>query len=275
MNVVGAILQKNLLNFIRDKGRLLGSIIMALFFLFIFSFVMKSSMSGLEQPMNYLISGVIIMTVFQTSLNNSTDILSDIASGYMKEVLVSPISRAQISIGHILSGSIIAVLQGLLITVLSLFMGFHLDILHLLQMIAVMAAAGLTFGSIGLFLATISRNSSSFQIVSTMIMMPFTFLSGAYIPTTIMPKFLAPLVYINPLTYLTAIFRFISLKMEGVSQSELIKEGVAYDIHGFVITPIIGLLIIIIMGVIFFLLCVDKFNKADFSNVKVAAGPRR
>lgn len=275
MNVVGAILQKNLLNFIRDKGRLLGSIIMALFFLFIFSFVMKSSMSGLEQPMNYLISGVIIMTVFQTSLNNSTDILSDIASGYMKEVLVSPISRAQISIGHILSGSIIAVLQGLLITVLSLFMGFHLDILHLLQMIAVMAAAGLTFGSIGLFLATISRNSSSFQIVSTMIMMPFTFLSGAYIPTTIMPKFLAPLVYINPLTYLTAIFRFISLKMEGVSQSELIKEGVAYDIHGFVITPIIGLLIIIMMGVIFFLLCVDKFNKADFSNVKVAAGPRR
>jgi len=275
MNVVGAILQKNLLNFIRDKGRLLGSIIMALFFLFIFSFVMKSSMSGLEQPMNYLISGVIIMTVFQTSLNNSTDILSDIASGYMKEVLVSPISRAQISIGHILSGSIIAVLQGLLITVLSLFMGFHLDILHLLQMIAVMAAAGLTFGSIGLFLATISRNSSSFQIVSTMIMMPFTFLSGAYIPTTIMPKFLAPLVYINPLTYLTAIFRFISLKMEGVSQSELIKQGVAYDIHGFVITPIIGLLIIIMMGVIFFLLCVDKFNKADFSNVKVAAGPRR
>ncbi|BCJ99220.1 ABC transporter permease [Anaerocolumna chitinilytica] len=275
MNVVGAILQKNLLNFIRDKGRLLGSIIMALFFLFIFSFVMKSSMSGLEQPMNYLISGVIIMTVFQTSLNNSTDILSDIASGYMKEVLVSPISRAQISIGHILSGSIIAVLQGLLITVLSLFMGFHLDILHLLQMIAVMAAAGLTFGSIGLFLATISRNSSSFQIVSTMIMMPFTFLSGAYIPTTIMPKFLAPLVYINPLTYLTAIFRFISLKMEGVSQSELIKQGVAYDIHGFVITPIIGLLIIILMGVIFFLLCVDKFNKADFSNVKVAAGPRR
>lgn len=275
MNVVGAILQKNLLNFIRDKGRLFGSIIMALFFLFIFSFVMKSSMSGLEQPMNYLISGVIIMTVFQTSLNNSTDILSDIASGYMKEVLVSPISRAQISIGHILSGSIIAVLQGLLITVLSLFMGFHLDILHLLQMIAVMAAAGLTFGSIGLFLATISRNSSSFQIVSTMIMMPFTFLSGAYIPTTIMPKFLAPLVYINPLTYLTAIFRFISLKMEGVSQSELIKQGVAYDIHGFVITPIIGLLIIILMGVIFFLLCVDKFNKADFSNVKVAAGPRR
>ncbi len=275
MNVVGAILQKNLLNFIRDKGRLLGSIIMALFFLFIFSFVMKSSMNGLEQPMNYLISGVIIMTVFQTSLNNSTDILSDIASGYMKEVLVSPISRAQISIGHILSGSIIAVLQGLLITVLSLFMGFHLDILHLLQMIAVMAAAGLTFGSIGLFLATISRNSSSFQIVSTMIMMPFTFLSGAYIPTTIMPKFLAPLVYINPLTYLTAIFRFISLKMEGVSQSELIKQGVAYDIHGFVITPIIGLLIIILMGVIFFLLCVDKFNKADFSNVKVAAGPRR
>lgn len=274
MGVVGAILQKNLLNFIRDRGRLLGSLIMSFFFLFIFSFVMKSSVSGLEQPMNYLISGVIIMTVFQTSLNNSTDILSDIASGYMKEVLVSPISRAQISIGHILSGSVISIMQGLLITILSLFMGFKLDPLHLLEMIAVMAVAGLTFGSIGLFLATISRNSSSFQIVSTMIMMPFTFLSGAYIPTTIMPKFLAPLVYINPLTYLTAIFRFISLKMENIALADLVKQGVAFDIHGFVVTPVIGLLVIILIGVIFFALCVEKFNKADFSNVKVAAAPR-
>jgi len=44
--------------------------------------------------MNYLIAGVIIMTVFQTGINNSSDILSDISDGYMKEVMVAPIARS-------------------------------------------------------------------------------------------------------------------------------------------------------------------------------------
>ena len=270
MRAIEAIVKRNLLNFIRDKGRLLGSLAMSFFFLFIFSFMMKSPVTEISQPMNYLISGIIIMTVFQTSISNSTDILTDIASGFMKEVLVAPISRAQISIGHILSTTVIAVIQGILITLISLFIGLKLDIFNFTEMIGLMAIAGLTFGSIGLFLATISRNSSSFQIVSTMIMMPFTFLSGAYIPTTLMPKFLLPLVYINPLTYLTAIFRFITLKMQDLPISELIRQGMAYDIHGFIVTPFMGLMAIIVIGLVFFALCVFQFNKADFSNVKVA-----
>ncbi len=269
MSAVGAILGRNLLNFIRDKGRVIGTLVMSLFFLFIFSFVMKSSMNTLDQPMNYLISGVIIMTVFQSSLNNSTDILSDISSGFMKEILVAPISRVQISIGQVLSSSVIAIAQGLMISVISLFMGLKIDAFHFAEMIGVMAIAGVTFGSIGLFLATIARNSAAFQVVTTIVVMPFTFLSGAYIPTTMMPAFLEPLIYVNPLTYITSIFRYITLKMDGFSMDELIKQGVAYNIHGLIISPQLGLLFIVLIGVIFFLLCVNKFSKADFSNVKV------
>lgn len=271
MNAVGAIVKRNLLNFVRDKGQLLGTILMPLFFLFIFSFLMESAMSGFAQPMNYLIAGIIIMTVFQGSISNSTAILSDIASGFMREILVAPISRTQISVGHILSASVISVLQGLLLTLISLLIGLRLDPIHLAEMIGVMALAGVTFGSIGLFLATVSRNSASFQIISAIVVMPFTFLSGAYIPTTIMPKFLMPLVYLNPLTYLTSIFRFISLKMEHTPTAALVREGVAYNIHGFLITPGLGLLITLLIGLVFLFLCVRQFDKADFSNVKVAA----
>jgi ABC-2 type transport system permease protein len=269
MDAVRAIVSRNLLNFIRDKGRLIGTLFMSFFFLFIFSFVMKSSMGSLDQPMNYLISGVIIMAVFQSSLNNSTDILSDIASGFMKEILVAPITRVQISIGQILSSSIIAVIQGIIIAVISLFMGLKLDAIHFVEMIGIMVIAGITFGSIGLFFATIARNSATFQIFTAIIVMPFTFLSGAYIPITLMPSFLRPLVFINPLTYITSIFRYITLKMEGISVAELVKQGVAFDLNGFVITPILGLLFIILIGLVFFSLCVHKFNMADFSNVKV------
>ena len=58
MNPITAIVQRNLLNYIRSKGRVLGSLFMSMFMLVMFSFLMKSTMSGLDASMNYLISGI-------------------------------------------------------------------------------------------------------------------------------------------------------------------------------------------------------------------------
>ena len=55
---ITAIVQRNLLNYIRSKGRVLGSLFMSMFMLVMFSFLMKSTMSGLDASMNYLISGI-------------------------------------------------------------------------------------------------------------------------------------------------------------------------------------------------------------------------
>lgn len=269
MRAIQAILTRNLISFFRDKMKFFFTMFMSVFFLFVFSFVMKSTAAGLDQPMNYLISGIIIMTVFQTSLNNSMNTLDDISSGFMKEILVAPISRWEISVGQILSASIIALLQGLIVLIIGMFMGLSIDFLHFIEMTGVMILVGITFSAMGLYLATIAKSSTTFQIMISVVVMPLTFLSGAYIPSTVMPKFLMPIVYINPLTYTTSIFRFITLKMEGLSTDQLIHSGVAFNINGFVITPQAGLLIISIIGAAFLSFCVSRFNKADFSNVKV------
>jgi ABC-2 type transport system permease protein len=269
MNAIKAILARNLINFTRDKMRFFFTIFMSVFFLFIFSFVMKSATTGLDQPMNYLISGIIIMTVFQAALNNSTSILEDISSGFMKEILVAPIARWQISIGQVLSSAVLAVLQGLIVIIMGLFMGLKLDFLHLMEMLGVMVLVGVTFASIGLFLAAVAKTSTTFQLLIAIATLPLTFLSGAYIPTTVMPSIIRPIVYLNPLTYTTAIFRYITLKMESMSSAALVKAGVAFDINGFIIMPYLGLIMILTIGFVFFILCVHKFNKADFSNVKV------
>ncbi len=264
MNPVIAIIQRNLLNYTRNRGRMIGSIVMSMFMLVMFSFMMKSSMSGFGEPMNYLIAGVIIMTVFQTGINNSSDILSDISDGYMKEVMVAPIARSQISIGNILSGAVVSTIQGTLTMIISLFIGFRINVLQVLLLIVVMLVSSMTFSAVGLFLATVSRNSPSFQTISSMIMMPLTFVSGAYIPTTMMPGFLLPVVYLNPLTYVTSIFRYIALGAYKMSSAELVREGMAFDIYGFIITPVMRLMITVLIGTAFFALSVGKFNQADF-----------
>lgn len=274
MNPIIAIVQRNLLNYVRSKGRVFGSLFMSMFMLVMFSFLMKSSMSGLDAPMPYLISGVIIMSVFQVSVNNSSDILSDISSGYMKEVLVAPIARTQISMGHILSGAVIATLQGVVTMICGIVLGLRVGVLQILLLTAVMLVSAMAFSAIGLFLATVSRNSPAFQTLSSMIMMPLTFVSGAYIPTTIIPGFLLPIVYLNPLTYTTSIFRYIALGAHALTTEELVKQGMAFDLGGFVITPLMGLAVTVLIGTFFFVLCVRKFNRADFSTIKIAAGMR-
>lgn len=268
MRTILALLQRNLLKLMRDRMKLFMNLFMSCLFLFIFSFVMKGTAVGIANPMNYLIAGIVIMTVFQSSLSNSMNILDDISSGFMKEILVAPISRWQIAIGHILSSAVISVIQGILIIVTGLFLGLQIDVAHTLVMILIMIMVGLTFSAMGLYLATITRESSNFQLLVTLISFPLTFLSGAYIPTMVLPKFLIPVVYINPLTYTTAVFRYVTLKMEHLSTAELIKSGVAFNIHGFVITPWMSCILILIMGAIFLTLCVQQFSKADFSKVK-------
>ena len=242
MRAIKAILIRNLTGFTRDKLKFIFTLLMSFFFLFIFSFAVKSGKTGLNQPINYLLAGIIIMTVFQTALNNSMGIIEDIASGFMKEVIVAPIARWHISIGQVLSSMIIAVMQGIIVLFAGFFMGLKLDLLHTIGMLGTMLLVGFTFSCIGLFLATLTKSSGTFQIMVTVIVLPLTLLSGALVPTTVMPEFLKPLFFFNPLTYTTSIFRFIALHMENLPLSELINQGVAFKLGNLIITPMISLL---------------------------------
>jgi ABC-2 type transport system permease protein len=251
MRGILAIFSRNITNFRRDTISLVFGLIMPLVLLFIFSFVMKGS-AGIDRPMNYLIAGIIIMTVFQQALNNSTGILVDLTSGFMKEIIVSPLPRWQISIGQILSSAAIAFLQGLFILIVGVFIGLGLSPWSFLATSGVMIVAGMVFASFGLFMATVTRNSTSFQILTNVIVLPFTMLSGAYIPVTVLPKLLAPVVYINPLTYLTAIFRYVTLGLGSAPVAVLVRQGIAFDILGMIITPMMGFVFLLIFGLVFF-----------------------
>jgi len=266
---IKAILLRNLIKLQRDRMKLFMNLFMSGLFLFIFSFIMKSAAPGMDHPMNYLISGIIIMTVFQSALSNSMNILEDITSGVMKEILVAPITRWQIAIGHVLSATVVSVIQGLIIVIIGMFMGLTLSFWSAIAMVGLMLLVGLTFSTLGLYLATLSKESSNFQLLIAIVSFPLTFLSGAYIPTMALPKILLPFVYLNPLTYTTAAFRFITLHMEGTPVSALVKAGVAFDINGFIITPLLSFLFIGVLCVVFFVLCVNRFNSADFSRVKI------
>ena len=270
MNTVFALWIRGLKAFVRNKTGLIFSLIFPFFFVYVFGAIFKNDF--IENPIAYMLSGVIITTVFESALNLASSTVDDMVSGFMKEVLVSPAKRVYVAMGQLLSAATVATLQGILILVIGLFIGIKFTnwktpLLVLVSMIFI----GIVFSGVGLFLATKVRNGQTFQIVKTAVTMPLTFLSGAYVPLSMLPGSLKFVAYFNPMTYATAFFRMIVLEKGNLPVSELIKEGLVVEINGFAITPMMTFGVILVIGLVFLLLSTISFVKTDFSRLNRSA----
>lgn len=270
MYTVFALWKRGLKAFVRNKTGLVFSLIFPFFFVYVFGAIFKTDF--IENPIAYMLSGVIITTVFESALNLASSTVDDMVSGFMKEVLVSPAKRVYVALGQLLSAATVSTLQGILILVIGLFIGIKFTdwktpFLVLLSMIFI----GIVFSGVGLFLATKVRNGQTFQIVKTAVTMPLTFLSGAYIPIAMLPGSLRFVAYFNPMTYATAFFRMIVLEKTNLPISDLIKEGLVIEINGFAITPFMTFSIILVIGLVFLLLSTISFVKTDFSRLNRSA----
>jgi ABC-2 type transport system permease protein len=215
-----------------------------------------------------MLAGIVITTAFQTALSIASTTIDDIVSGFMKEVLVSPVKRIHIAIGQLLSAATIATFQGIIILIIGYFIGLKFQsIITPFAVTGVMIAVGIVFSGLGLFLAALIKNSQTFQIVIAAVTMPFTFLSGAYIPIGSLPEILKYVAYFNPMTYTTAFFRTIILEKTSLTTAELVKEQLAFQIGNFLITPLMSMIITIAFGIVFVSLSTFVFTKVDFSRI--------
>ncbi len=270
MNTIIALWIRGLKAFIRNKTGLIFSLIFPFFFVYVFGAIFKNDF--IENPIAYMLSGVIITTVFESSLNLASSTVDDMVSGFMKEVLVSPAKRIAVAMGQILSAATVSTVEGILILVVGLFIGIRFtDWTTPLYILISMMSIGIVFSGVGLFMATKVRNGQTFQIVKTAVTMPLTFLSGAYIPLSMLPGTLRYVAYINPMTYATAFFRMVVLEKTNQPTANLIKEELAIKINGFIVTPIMSFGIILAIGAVFLLLSTISFVKTDFSRLNRSA----
>jgi ABC-2 type transport system permease protein len=133
--------------------------------------------------------------------------------------------------------------------------------------LAAMIFIGLIFAGFGLFLATKAKNIQTFQAISMAITMPLTFVSGAFIPVSMLPTALQYVAYFNPMTYAVNLFRTIVLERLGSPTYELVFEGMAVEIGSVTLTTPHAILILLAFGVVFLTLSTHAFLKVDFSKL--------
>jgi ABC-2 type transport system permease protein len=205
---------REFIKFFREKSRLLGTLARPVLWLF----VVGNGMSALIRPqagfsyLHFIFPGMIGMTILFSSIFSSISIVWDREFGFMKEMLVAPISRVSIVIGKAISGTFISVAQAVIILALIPFLGIHITFMQFLEVVAVAVLVSFCITSLGILIAARLTSFDGFNIIMNFLVMPMLFLSGAMYPVTSMPPVLRHLTQINPLTYGIDAFKHVLLR---------------------------------------------------------------
>jgi ABC-2 type transport system permease protein len=205
MDIVYTIWLRNMKRYLRSKSRIVGSLGMPVFFLLVLGFGLNSvvSLPGMGQGyIGFIIPGIISMSVLFTSVFSGIQIIWDKQFGFLKETLVAPVSRLEIMLGQTFGGATTAVIQGLIILVLSLFIGLNItSITGFLVAFVFMLLIGLSFTAFGIAIASRMEDMHGFQLIMNFVIFPIFGLSGALFPIDGLPSWLKFLTMLDPLTY--------------------------------------------------------------------------
>ncbi|MFC1937337.1 ABC transporter permease [Chloroflexota bacterium] len=205
---------RDVLRFWHDRTRMIGSLMFPLLFLFVFGSGLSARM-GLLGPgidfAKFMFPGVIGMTVLMSSFMAGVSVVWDREFGFLKEVLVAPISRASVAVGKTLGAATVALLQGIIILLFAPLIGVSVSPWTLVMLLPLMLLLAASMGSLGILLATRIRSMEAFQATMQMLMFPMVFLSGVFFPVQGLPVWMNVLVKINPATYGVAPIRQVML----------------------------------------------------------------
>ncbi|MBN1786081.1 MAG: ABC transporter permease [Candidatus Methanofastidiosa archaeon] len=273
MEAIFAVWQRDIIKFFRDRARLFGSFAMPLMFLLIFGVGMNGALSsmfstsGMDQftgfnYVSFIFPGIIAMTVFSTSIFSALSVVTDREEGYMKEILVSPVSRTYVAIGKIFGSATVAVIQGLLMLAFVPLIGVEVELMNIIKLIPAMLLVAFTLSSIGLLVASTLKTATGFQAVIQVLIFPMLFLSGAFFPLNGMPGWMNALVKVNPMTYAVDMFKHIMLDVG--SMNEVLKQAMGLNLKllGHSVSTLEEITFIACIGALFVMLATVFFNRS-------------
>jgi ABC-2 type transport system permease protein len=206
---------RDILRFWHDKIRMVGSVSFALLFLFVFGVGLNKRIGGLSPGVDdytqFLFPGIVGMMVLMGSLMAGISLVWDREFGFLKEVLVAPISRSSVAIGKTLGSATTALFQGIFILLLAPLIGVSLSLGTVLLLIPLLFLLAASMGSLGILLATRIKSMQAFPVVMQLLVFPMIFLSGVFFPVEGLPAWMNVLVKLNPATYGIAPIRQVAL----------------------------------------------------------------
>jgi len=266
LRVIRVIWQREVLTHTRDRARMISGLFMPLVMMLMLGEGLGRSIGQLGGGIDYrqfIFPGMVAQAVLMNSVFTGASIIWDKQFGFLREILVAPISRTSIAVGKLLGGTTIALLQGSVIFIFAPLLGVDLSLLVVLKMLAIMALLSLTMTSVGIAMASRLPTQESFQMVTQLTIMPTMFLSGVMFPINNIPTWLEVIAKLNPVTYAVAPLRATAL-------GNVVQEGTPgafsvtnVELFGHTLSTAESLAIVFAFGVFILLFAVQSFRRAE------------
>jgi daunorubicin resistance ABC transporter membrane protein len=267
LRAVSIVWQRELIRFRRDRLRAVTSLIQPLLFLLVLGTGLSSLAKGSMPPgvsfKAFIYPGVLAMSVMFTAIFSAASIVWDREFGFLREMLVAPVSRSAIVIGKIFGGATIATFQGIIMLALAGLADVPYNPVLLLTLAGELFLLAFTLTSFGVMMAARITQFQAFMALTQMLVMPLFFLSGALYPLHGLPTWLSILTRIDPLTYVVgpmrhAVFTHLNLGEEAM---HALSPGITWA--GWVVPIGLSLGIVAVMGLVMMCVAIVTFSKPE------------
>jgi len=230
MNVLYILWLRQIKRFFRAKSRMLGAIGQPLLFLLALGYGLGAvyKRAGQGDYLAFLVPGIMAQTVLFSAMFYGAMIIFDRQFGFLKETMVAPVSRFRIMLGGALGGATTALLQGTIVFVVSLALGFrpeHWSLVPLALLILLMLAVAVACFSSGI--GSFVEDMQGFQAINQFLVFPLYFLSGSLYPLNNLPIWLKAITIVNPMSYAVDAMRDVLI---GQTHFGLLKDMVVLTI---------------------------------------------
>jgi ABC-2 type transport system permease protein len=214
--------RRELLRFRQDRARMFTMLLQPLLFIFVMGTGLGSIVDtgGGTSFRTFLFPGVLATSVLFTAAFAGISLVWDREFGFLREMMVAPISRASIIWGKCLGGALVATGQSLVLLALVGTVGIPYSPALLLELIGCLFLGSMLLTALGVLLSTRIRTIQAAMPVSQLLIMPMMFLSGALFPLGGLPGWLSVLTRLNPLTYVVQPMRHLVLGHLDLSAAE-------------------------------------------------------
>jgi ABC-2 type transport system permease protein len=267
LRAAGIVWRRELIRFRGDRLRAITSLIQPVLFLFVLGTGL-GSLAGRSLPagisfMTFIYPGVLAMSVLFTAIFSAASIVWDREFGFLREILVAPVSRAAIVIGKCLGGATIATFQGIIFLILAGFAHVPYNPILIVTLIGELLLLSFTLTAFGVMMAARIKQFQAFMALTQMLVMPLFFLSGALYPLNGLPAWLSVLTRIDPLTYIVGPMRhavFSHLTMPAVFAQHLAP---AITWVGWPVPLGLSLGMVAVMGLGMMTIAIAEFSKTE------------
>jgi ABC-2 type transport system permease protein len=263
---VKTVCRRELIRFVGNRAQMLMWLIQPLLFLFVLGSGLQSlsaaSTHGVDLK-TIIFPGVLGNAVLFSAMLSAASLVWDRELGFLRELVVAPVSRASILLGKGLGGSIIATSQGVIVLALAGLVGVPYDPLLILGALGLAMLLAFAVTSFSLFVAVSIKQAQTFTSIMQMLVIPMLFVSGAFYPISGLPAWLAVLNRIDPLTYAVDPLRRLVFAHLDVSDAarETLAPGVSW--WGWHLPAGVEVLMVAVLGVAMLTLAVVRFSRTE------------